>query len=202
VADFARHIRGAVIQLAVNHEAAADPGTDREPDHVTRALCGAAPPFAKRRAVGVVVERDRQAHAMRDRIAQREVAPAQVGRDDDEASLAVEWPWRTHADPQEVPGLRAVLRDRIRHHLRDHGDDAVHHRFGAAFRVRGFRADSDFATAILGHGPDHDVGTAQVDADDVLRAGTGHVRIGGEAWIRVRGSVWKGKCMPPAWTSG
>src|SRR5207247_2319404 len=56
MADLAGDVGGAVIDLAVEHDAAADPGADREADDVVRAARRAAPPFAEDGAVRVVVE--------------------------------------------------------------------------------------------------------------------------------------------------
>ena len=61
VADLARHVRGSVVQPAVEDDAASDAGADRNADGVPRAARRADPPLAEHRAVGVVVERGRQA---------------------------------------------------------------------------------------------------------------------------------------------
>src|SRR2546423_271255 len=53
-------VGGAVVNLAVEHDPAADAGPDRQPDDVLRPARRAPPPLAEDRAVGVVVERRRE----------------------------------------------------------------------------------------------------------------------------------------------
>ena len=50
-----------MVELAVENEPAADAGADGDADRVARAARRADPPFAEHGAVGVVVERGRQA---------------------------------------------------------------------------------------------------------------------------------------------
>src|SRR5256885_5014498 len=61
VADLAGDVGGAVIDLAVEHDAAADPGADREADDVARPARPAAPPSAEAGAVRAPVESAGQA---------------------------------------------------------------------------------------------------------------------------------------------
>ena len=79
VADLAGDVRRAVKQLALDDHTTADAGANRHPDDVSAAARRALPPFANCRAVRVVVERDGQAQAFADSIAQREVLPPRFG---------------------------------------------------------------------------------------------------------------------------
>src|SRR3989449_11279761 len=59
VPDLAGDVRFAAVHPPGEHDPAADPRADREPDDVARAPGRAAPPLAEDRAIGVVVERGR-----------------------------------------------------------------------------------------------------------------------------------------------
>ena len=61
VADLARAVRRPVVEPAVDDDPAADAGPDGDPDHLPRAARRAHPPLAQHGAVGVVVDRGRNA---------------------------------------------------------------------------------------------------------------------------------------------
>src|SRR5690606_34676909 len=90
--DLAGRIARTVEDLAVQHESAADPGTERQADQRVDVPPRAQPPLTIRRAVRIVVQRRRQTDRVRDEVAQREVAPPEVRRVDDGASSAVQRP--------------------------------------------------------------------------------------------------------------
>ena len=102
VADLARHVRRAVVQLAVEDDPAADAGADRDADGVPRAARRADPPLAEHRAVGVVVERGGQAQPVVDDLPERQVHPAEVGREQHDAALGVERAGRADADAEDL----------------------------------------------------------------------------------------------------
>ena len=102
VPDLAGHVRGAVIEPAVEDDPAADAGADGEPDRVPAPLRGADPPLAQHGAVGVVVERRREPQAVVDDLAQRQVDPAEVRREQHDAALGVERARRADADADDL----------------------------------------------------------------------------------------------------
>ena len=168
VADLAGDVRRAVKQLAVDDQTAADAGADRHPDDVPAAARRALPPFADRRAVRVVVERDGQAQAFADSIAQGEVFPTEVRSDDDESLFTIQWTGRPHADADDVASIRIRLGERIEHHAFDQPDDTIRHAFCTRLGARWNRAHGEVLLAVRRHRADDDVRSAQVDADDVL----------------------------------
>ena len=70
VAELGSAAGGAAVRAAVQDQAAADPGAEREHHDVPRPACGARPPLGDRRGVAVVVERDRQAVPLAHPVAQ------------------------------------------------------------------------------------------------------------------------------------
>src|SRR5881396_8951 len=56
VTEFARDVGHAVVDLAVDDDAAADSRAEGETDDVFRAACRAAPPLAEDGAIGVVID--------------------------------------------------------------------------------------------------------------------------------------------------
>ena len=80
-------VGGAVVQPAVDDDAAADAGADGDADGVAGAARRAPPPLAQDGAVGVVVERGREAEPVRQPRPERHVDPAEVrGQQHDAAS--------------------------------------------------------------------------------------------------------------------
>ena len=76
----------------------------------------ALPPLAERRAVRVVVERRRQPEPVLDPIAQREILPAEVRRDEHDALLAIQRTRRAHADADEVAPRAPVCSHGVEDH--------------------------------------------------------------------------------------
>src|SRR6185369_1740735 len=129
--DFAGDVRRAVKELAVEDQPATDAGADRDPDHVRRAFRGALPPFADGGAVGVIVERRGKIQPLADAVAQGEVAPAEVGGNDDETLVAIQWTGGSDADANEVAPVGARLRDGVENDAFDQADDSVRDTFRA-----------------------------------------------------------------------
>ena len=70
----------AALQLPAQHEPAADPGAEREHDHVAGAAAGAVPRLGEHRAVAVVVDRHREPEPLGHHRRERDVRERQVGR--------------------------------------------------------------------------------------------------------------------------
>ena len=168
VADLAGDVRRAVKQLAVDDQTTADAGADRHADDVFPAARRALPPFADRRAVRVVVERDGKAQSFADAIAQRKVLPTEVRSDDDETLFAVQWTRGSHADADDVASVRIRLGERVEHHAFDQPDYTIGHALRTRFGARRNRAHGEVLLAVRRHRADDDVRSAEVDADDVL----------------------------------
>src|SRR5262249_4856684 len=152
-------------QLAVDDDAAADAGANRHADDVRSAARRTLPPFADRRTVRVVVERRGKMESFGNPIAQREIPPAEIRRDDHESLLAIERSRRTNADADEITPTRARLRDGVENHALDQPDDAIGDALCAGLRRRGDRAHRIVLLAVGRHRADDDVGAAEVYAD-------------------------------------
>ena len=96
-----RRARRAAVELPVQHEPAADAGPDREHDEVLVDDPAAVGRLGQRGARGVVLDVDRQAAALGEQRAQRDVGERQVDRVADAA--------RRHLDDRREPD-----RDRLR----------------------------------------------------------------------------------------
>ena len=142
----------------------------------------AQPPFAHRGAVGVVVERGREADALRDAVAQRKVAPPEVGRDDHEPLLAVERTGRAHADAREMRRASPPSGSSCRRSSPRSGPRCGPPRLRRpAFTSVGTERTPYVRDPSVVHRADHDVGAAEVDADDeFLRRSCGHV-----GWVMI-----------------
>src|SRR5262249_27621753 len=90
MANLTGDVRCTMEQASVENESAADACTNRYANDVTRTFRCTTPPLAERRAIRVVVERRWQSHAIRDFIAQREIFPTEVWRDDHDPALSIE----------------------------------------------------------------------------------------------------------------
>ena len=82
VAELGAGAGGAAVELAAEHEPAADSGADREQHGVRGALRGTEPVLGERREVGVVVEEGGQVEPLLDELSERHVDDRQVHRAD------------------------------------------------------------------------------------------------------------------------
>ncbi len=86
VAELGAGAGRAAVDLAAEHQAAADPGADGQHHRVRLALGGAVEVLGQGGDVGVVVDEDRQPDPLADQVADRQVRERQVdGRDRDAA---------------------------------------------------------------------------------------------------------------------
>src|SRR6185312_1758484 len=104
---------------------AADPRADGDAHHVASPARGTLPPLANCRAVGVVVERGGQPEPLRHAIAQREIPPAKIRRDDHQPALAIQWSRRPDANAEEILPLTVRLGDRVKDHAFDESYNAI-----------------------------------------------------------------------------
>jgi hypothetical protein len=91
-----------VVQLSFEDDAPADPGADGDPDGVAGSPRRSHPPFPQDGTVGIVVERGRQLQPVMDNLAEREVDPPEVGREEDHSALGIQRPRRSHAHPDDL----------------------------------------------------------------------------------------------------
>src|SRR6185437_5141200 len=161
VADLTRHIGHAVIDLAVEHDPAADAGPDRESHHRLRAPRGSPPPLAVDGAIGVVVQLRGQTGDLGDPVPEREVRPTEVGGEQDDAAVGVEGTGRTDADAHDLLAFGGGRR------LLDQAADASDDGVGAFFGVRRLRHFTEQLRPVLGNRPDDQVGPADINPDDV-----------------------------------
>ena len=128
--------------------------------------------------------------AARRSVAQREILPAEIRRDDHDARFAIERPGRADADAEEIaraprrspPCVSAITSSIM---PRDPIDDGV----GAAIGERRDRSHRDLAAAVLRHRAGDDVRAAEVDADDVTAPSTRHTGTGGLRTSREQAST-------------
>ena len=85
VADLSRRVRRAVVNPAVEDDAAADAGAQGEEDEGVAPAAGAHAGLGQGCHVGVVVQFDADAQTLRQESLERNVMPVQVGRENDEA---------------------------------------------------------------------------------------------------------------------
>src|SRR3989441_2178261 len=161
VADLAGDVGGAVIDLAVEHDAAADPGADREADDVVRPARRAPPPFAENGAVRVVVEGGGQSQRLHDAVPQREIGPAEVRGQQHHAARRVERARRADSHARDL--LAAGRGDRGAGELHDARHDCVR----ALLGERRLRYEPEELRAVLRDRPGDDVRPADVNPDDV-----------------------------------
>ena len=90
VAELGAGAGRAAVELAAEDQPAADPGPDRQHDHVGASRAGAEAVLGERRDVGVVVDEDRQPEALADQVADRDVDDRQVDGADRDPALAVD----------------------------------------------------------------------------------------------------------------
>ena len=80
VAELSCRAEVATVELAVEDQAAADPGAEREHDHVVGAAARAEAVLRERRGVRVVLERNREAEPRREVVAEVEAGERNVHR--------------------------------------------------------------------------------------------------------------------------
>ena len=90
VAELGAGAGRAAVDLAVEDQAAADPGPDRQHHRVVGAAGGAEEMLGEGGDVGVVVDEDRQPGALADELADRQVVDRQVDRGDRDAAVVVD----------------------------------------------------------------------------------------------------------------
>ena len=95
---------------------------------------------------------------------ERQVHPAEVGSQQHHAALGVERARRAHADAEDLrarqlaPGLRDAALGQ--------GDQPVHHVARPGLRMGRLGRERVQGAAVLGHAPDHQIGPADVNAED------------------------------------
>jgi hypothetical protein len=111
VSDLAGTVGRAVKELPLHDDSATDSGADGDADGVAGAAGRAPPPFTQHGAVGIVVQHGGQSQPFMDNLTQREIDPAEIGREKHDPTLGVERSWRPDSDPQDfdaghfAPGL-------------------------------------------------------------------------------------------------
>jgi len=164
VADFAGGIAAAGDELAVDDEAGADAGTDKDADGGGRAAGGAAPSFTEGAEIDIVADIDRDFEAF-----------AEEGGDDHAREGHV---WGKHnfafgrrdgtgngeADAGEFARINTAFGEQDRDNIGDGGDDMI------ALRIagRGHALAGDDGTIGVGEGG-HDLGAADVNTEIQLR---------------------------------
>ena len=103
VAEFAGHVGRAMVEPAVDHDAAADTGAEREADDLPAALRRADPALGLHRAIRVILQRRGDAEAGGEPGAKRQVGPAEVGGQQDDTLGDVE---RTRCADTDADNIR------------------------------------------------------------------------------------------------
>ncbi len=156
VAELAGDAELAALDLAVLQDGAADAGTEGDHDEVVLAAAGAEAPLRPGGRVGVVVHEDRYGEPAGEAVAQRFVAPGQVGGEQHAVAVGVDPAGGADADRVHV-----VPVGQVQHQF----DDGVLDDLGALGLVRGLRAELLQDVAVGVHDARHDLGAADVDAD-------------------------------------
>src|SRR4051795_3167834 len=112
VAELARHPVPPALHAAVDDDASADAGSERDHDDVALALCGAEPPLGPRRGVRVVLHDHRQAERDGDGVPKRLVPPGGVRREADLGTSGVDETGGADPDGDDVVGGPQLLDDR------------------------------------------------------------------------------------------
>ncbi len=164
VADLTGAIGGAVVELAVEDDSSADPRPDGDPDGVSRAAGRAHPPFTQDGAVGIVVERGGELQPVVDDLAERQIYPTEVRRQQDDPLLVSSGPGAPTPTPMiSAPGYsrfvcsivrlaRAISRSRTSR--------------SPGFRAGRLAAECVQSRAILGNAADDQVGATDVNSED------------------------------------
>jgi hypothetical protein len=161
VADLGAEPGAAAIDLAAEHQPAADPGAHGEQHHVLAARAGAEAGLCPGGRVGVVVDHGRQPGGLVQQAAQRELAVGVVRRPAHPPARPVDQPCGADADRLHTRVPAAQLLDR-RQHRREGGGVVVHGR-------RRHHVLDD--VAVRGDHAGGDLGPADVDADRLGTAG-------------------------------
>ena len=113
VAELARHPAAPMDEFAIDNEPTADAGPEREQHHVFASARAAAPVFAERPGVGVVLEDDGASQQAFQMTPQRKASPRfHMRRGIDDAGANVEQAWHRHADRERAPeafATRSIL---------------------------------------------------------------------------------------------
>jgi hypothetical protein len=145
----------AAVEPVVQHDAAADPGPEREHDEVLEPLPGPELPFGERGGIRVVLDADRETEPRADMTPQVEVVERQVRRAQDPAGPPVEVRRNPEADAADaVVDQRLDCRvERLQHVLLG-GAGAVHAIPGEHVSVAVDDAGEDLRPAHVD--PDHE----------------------------------------------
>jgi hypothetical protein len=181
VPELARHAELAALDLAVLQDRAADAGAEGDHDQVVLAAAPAEAPLRPGGGVRVVVHHHGDREAAGDAVAERFVAPGQVGGEQDAVAVGVHPARRADADRVHVVAVGEV---------EDQLDDGVLDDAGALGLVRGLRAERLQDVAVGVDDARHHLGAADVDADGV-DAGRRQM---GAAFTRAYGPQDGGSC--------
>ncbi len=146
----------AALDLAVLQDRATDAGAQRDHDEVVLAAAGAEAPLGPGSAVGVVVDQDGHGEPLGQAVAERFVAPGQVGGEQHAVAVGVDPAGRADADGVHVVPVGEV---------QDQFGDGVLDDLGALGLVRGLRAELLEDVAVGVDDTRHHLRTADVDAD-------------------------------------
>ena len=162
VAELAAQTAAAAVRLAVDEDAAADAGADRDHEEVARALGGAVARLAERREMAVVVDGDLLARARHDERTHVDAGERQVGAELHGLAQEVDLTRDADAHACDFRGVRAGL------DLFDEVDDGVDDRERTRLGREPFGVLDDAALAL--DQTDGDSSAADVDADRVAGA--------------------------------
>ena len=171
VPDLGGHAEGAAVELAVQHDAAADTGADGDEQEVVDVLAGTEGELAPGGRVGVVLDDHREVHVLLQLGLQVDVPPRQVGREVDPRPGVVDVPRGAHADAGDV-----VARPELGHQARDRSLDRLD--------VLGRRLDLQLLqdAAVGVDDAPGDLGAADVDA--TRQSGAAHELSSGQSSSR------------------
>lgn len=178
LSDFAGGAEAAVVELAVEDESASDAGAAPDAEDIVGVVSSAEAVLAVDGDIDIVVDEDGCARASGGEFGgEGDLVPSEVGRFEDDASLAVDGARCADADGVEVGGgasgdLAGFM---------DGFGDAVEYGFGSLFGAGLSFGLSDDDVGVVDDA-DLEVGAAQVDTDD------GCELIGVQGWILQRGT--------------
>src|ERR1022692_1996782 len=116
MARLARHSPPAAVELAVQHQPAADAGADSDHDDMLMPACGTELGFRPRRCVGVVLHENGPAGALLDLPRYRLIAPGKIWGEQDRRPALLDETGRADPDCLDlVPGQQFL--DRLAEHL-------------------------------------------------------------------------------------
>ncbi len=164
--DLRRSVGDAVIELSVQNHPAADSRAQGHSDKAVDVAPRALPPLSIGGGVGVVVQRSRQSNRILHQIAEREIAPAEVGSADHRAGLAVERTRRSDPDAGETLGSAIVHFHDFLDRVLDHSHDSIHDELGAALRLGALGAKRNGVSPRERQHAHVEVRAADVDSDD------------------------------------